>query len=74
MPQAQLVSRLAGVRYDYAQAATYQVAGRDAEGINLSQSLLYVLLGLLIVEQLFSYSASYHPPAARGMAAPGGRR
>jgi hypothetical protein len=74
MPRAQLQSRLAGVRYDYAQAATYQAAGRDADGVNLSQSLLYLLVGLLIAEQLLAFSASYHPSAVRGTTVQGGRR
>ncbi len=69
---AQLGVHLAGVRYTYAQAANYRAAETTIAGVNLSQTLLYALILLLIVEQMLAYSASYHPPAARRMAAKGG--
>ena len=37
----------------------------DASRSDLSRTLIYVLLGMLLVEQLLAYSASYHAMPAR---------
>lgn len=65
----QLASHLEGVAYKYERASLFQVAGGEAAGYNLGQSLLYLLVLLLIAEQLLAWSASYHPskrPLHRG--------
>ena len=62
----QLAARLPDVRYEYRTAADFQVAARELAGSNLSDWLLYVLIGILVGEQLLAYSASYHPRAKEG--------
>jgi hypothetical protein len=61
-----LAARLPGVRYEYRPAADFQVAAREFAGSNMSDWLLYALLGILVGEQLLAYSASYHPRAREG--------
>lgn len=58
---AELAERLKGVRYEYAQANEFQLAAHEMAGSNLSQWILYLLVGLLLGEQALAYSASYHP-------------
>ena len=58
----ELASRLAGVEYRYEPAAAFQLATHDVAGYNLSEALLYLLVLLLIGEQILAYSASCHPP------------
>jgi hypothetical protein len=41
----------------------------DSTRSSLSELLLYGLIVLLICEQMLAYSASYHPPAMKGVAA-----
>jgi hypothetical protein len=67
----QLADRLEGVRYEYAEAASFQPTSHELAGTNLSQSLLYSLIVLLLLEQLLAWSASYHPPAKHALS-PGG--
>lgn len=58
----QLAAHLEGVVYQYEQASLFRYANGETAGYNLSQSLLYLLVLLLIAEQLLAWSASYHPP------------
>ena len=44
----------------YQQAADFQSAGETQAGYEITDLLLYVLVGLLILEQLLAWSASYH--------------
>jgi len=69
----QLAARLKGVDYRYEQAAAFQYTTNELAGWNISQWLLYLLIVLLIGEQVLAYSAGYHPPARRP-AAKGGVR
>ena len=62
----QLATRLPGVHYEYRTAADFQVATRELAGSNISDWLLYILVGILVGEQLLAYSASYHPRAKEG--------
>jgi hypothetical protein len=63
-----LASALPGVKFDYQQASMFVESGaREQAGFGLSDAVLYLLLVLLVGEQLLAYSASYHP-------APGGAR
>jgi len=62
MEATQLASRLEGVAYRYERAALFRYAPEEAAGFNLSESLLYLLVLLLIGEQILAWSASYHPP------------
>jgi len=70
----ELAARLEGVRYSYEQAATLQYEGRELAGVDLSETLLYALVVLLILEQVLAWSAGYHPPARRSTAGRGGVR
>jgi hypothetical protein len=67
-----LAARLQGIHYEYAQAAGFQAAAEDLAGFNLSEPLLYLLVVLLIAEQVLAWSASYHPPAFRRRRTEGG--
>lgn len=58
-----LAARLPGVRYEYRAADDFQVTAHELAGSNLSDWLLYVLVGILVGEQMLAYSASYHPKA-----------
>jgi hypothetical protein len=64
----QLAARLEGIKYQPDRAAEFQSAAGEAAGWNLSEAILYGLVLLLLVEQILAWSASYHPPAGRGLA------
>jgi hypothetical protein len=53
------------VDYEYALASELSDAEEDLAGFKLSDALLYVLAGVLVIEQLFAVSASYHPTSPR---------
>jgi hypothetical protein len=57
----QLAAELTGVAYEYHRAGDLYFDSKEMQGFNLSESLLYVLIFLLVAEQLLAYSASYHP-------------
>jgi hypothetical protein len=69
-----LAAHLEGVRYDYALASSFRYQDRQAAGVDLSRSLLYFLIVLLLVEQVLAWSASYHPPGRKALAGGGGSR
>ncbi len=69
---SELASRLDGVPHEYQLAATYQYAAGEESGHNLGTILLYLLVALLVAEQLLAYAASYHPPTWRQAQAAGG--
>jgi hypothetical protein len=58
----QLASRLSGVRYEYHQAKDLSYGAQQLAGFNLGQSLMYLLIFVLLVEQFLAYLLSYHPP------------
>ncbi|HEY2827135.1 MAG TPA: hypothetical protein VGJ04_06000, partial [Pirellulales bacterium] len=62
----QLASELTDVAYEFHRAADLYFDSHEMQGFNLSESLLYVLIFLLVVEQLVAYSASYHPARRQG--------
>jgi len=57
---------LKGVDFEFHHADRFQVAQRDLGGFSLSTGILYLLVVLLILEQLLAYSAGYHPPRQGG--------
>jgi hypothetical protein len=59
----QLAARLGGVAYEYEQAAMFEYAAEELAGYNFSMPLLYLLILLLVGEQILAWSASYHPRA-----------
>ena len=70
----QLAARLEGVKYEYTSASMFSYTMEDMAGYNLSESLLYLLILLLIGEQILAWSASYHPSSRRPIPAGGGPR
>jgi hypothetical protein len=62
----QLRSRLEGIDVSVIRAEEVRLDELNLAGVNLGDSILYILLALLIGEQLLAYSASYHPPKSGG--------
>jgi hypothetical protein len=62
----QLASRLDGIRYEFHQAADIDYNPQQLAGFNLSESLLYCLIAILLGEQVLAYACSYHPAAKGG--------
>jgi len=69
-----LAVRLPGVEYQYDQSSAFQYSGHELAGYNLGEALLYLLILLLIGEQILAWSASYHPPTRLAARAKGGVR
>ena len=65
----ELAARLKDAECEFHQAATFRYASEERAGSNLSLALLFVLVGLLVGEQLLAYSASYHLPKTKGLGA-----
>ncbi|MBN1910620.1 MAG: hypothetical protein JW818_12820, partial [Pirellulales bacterium] len=70
---AKLADRLKGVTYQFKQASSFQAADSELGGHNLCDAVLYLLILMMIAEQLLAYSCSYHPSSAP-QAAQGGSR
>jgi hypothetical protein len=66
MAGPQLARQLEGIRYQYHDARDINYNPQQLAGFNLSESLLYLLLAVLIAEQLLAYACSYHPTAKGG--------
>ncbi len=62
----QLATRLKGVKYDFRQASEFTGANHELAGSNLTDGVLYLLVALLVGEQLLAYSASYHTRRQEG--------
>jgi hypothetical protein len=65
LTEAELAERLRGVDYQYTLASGFTETQDELSGFRLADALLYTLAGVLIIEQLFAVSASYHPGAER---------
>jgi hypothetical protein len=63
----QLEPRLTGVKYRFHHAADAFFDSDDPDQANFGRTILYMLIALLIGEQLLAYAISYHP-SAREMA------
>jgi hypothetical protein len=61
-----LETALAGVPFRYEVAASLQPDAGALAGVSLVNPLLYLLLAVLVAEQLLSYSASYHAASRPG--------
>lgn len=59
-----LLDKLDPVPADYKYAEEYEYDATRMAGNNRSLLLMVILIGLLLVEQILAYSASYHPPRA----------
>ncbi len=64
----QLLARLERVPCEYHSAGAFQYDSQRDAGYDLSDVFLYVLVGLLLGEQVLARSASYHPPRRRSSA------
>jgi hypothetical protein len=62
----QMAGRLSGLRYEFHRSGDITYNPQQLAGFNLSESLLYALLGVLLVESGLAYAASYHPQQLRG--------
>lgn len=65
LPREELATLLRGVDHRFALASEFVESADDLAGVRLADALLYTLAGVLVVEQLFAVSASYHPGAPR---------
>ncbi|NLX98185.1 MAG: hypothetical protein GXY83_18655 [Rhodopirellula sp.] len=68
MDSSALAARLDGLHYRYDQAAGFQAATEELTGYDLAEPLLYLLVLLLVGEQMLAWSASYHPSPRRQLA------
>jgi hypothetical protein len=74
LDQSQLAERLKGVKYQFEKAEAFQAATNESTGDNLRDAILYLLVLMLVGEQLLAYSASYHPTAPKNLVQAGGIR
>ncbi len=58
---AQLASRLEGLPHTFHPARELELGDLQTGGFQLSEALLFLLIALLIGEQLLAYTVSYHP-------------
>ena len=65
--RALLTTRLPDVPFEYRSADDVQVDAQQLAGSNLSDWILYLLVGVLVGEQLLAYAVSYHPKAGKGV-------
>jgi hypothetical protein len=63
---SQLASRLSGLRYEFHDANDFSLDTRQLAGFNLGESMLYLLVAILLLEQVLAYFTSYHPKASGG--------
>jgi hypothetical protein len=61
-----LVAALDGVHFDFHQAGEINYNPQQLAGFNLSESMLYLLVAILIGEQFLAYACSYHPATKEG--------
>jgi hypothetical protein len=69
----QIAAGLPGVAYQFEPAAAFQSSVDARADHNLSEEILFVLIVLLLIEQLLARSAGYHP-TGRGHLLRGGAR
>ena len=60
LDRTDLAKRLEGLDYHFTLASELTATEDQLAGYRLSDSLLYLLVGLLVAELLLAYSASYH--------------
>jgi hypothetical protein len=65
LDRAGLAGRLEGLHYQYAPAAMFQTPDNAPGGDNLWELILYLLIVLLIGEQILAWSAGYHRKESR---------
>jgi hypothetical protein len=68
LSEAEISERLRGIDFQFSRASDFTAASDELTGFRLSDALLYTLAGVLVIEQLFAVSASYHPAQRRSVA------
>lgn len=68
----QLSARLEGIPCQMARASQFHYTPGERASGQLNDALLYLLIALLVGEQILAWSASYHPPAWQRQLAQGG--
>jgi uncharacterized membrane protein len=66
LDNSQLASRLPGLRIKYNNVRDLSHDLEQLAGYNLGENLAYLLIAILIVEQLLAYATSYHPATRDG--------
>ena len=61
LDSAGLAERLPGIKYLYQQAQDVAYDGERLAGPNLGRFFMWLLIVVLLAEQVLAYSASYHP-------------
>ncbi len=56
-----LADRLAGIKYLYQRAGDVSYDDEEMSGPNLGRFFMWILIAVLLAEQVLAYSASYHP-------------
>jgi hypothetical protein len=80
LDQSQLAERLAkddangnaGLKYQFDLASDFRTDQNDSARNNMRDAVMYLLILLLIGEQILAYSASYHPRSLKNSATTGG--
>ena len=62
LDRAQLATQLAGIDYEFSLASQMRAGETTLAGYKLQDTLLYLLLAALLIEQWLAYQASYHSP------------
>lgn len=65
LDRADLAQRLKGVDYEFSLASQMTTSNDQLAGFRLSDTMLYLLLAALILEQWLAYRASYHTQVTR---------
>ncbi len=65
-PRERLDEQLADLNYQFLPAEGLQAVVGEAAETNLSEAFLYVLVVLLLLEQVLAYLFSFHPPSTKG--------
>lgn len=65
LDREQLAQQLQGIDYDFSLAAQMTAKDDQLAGFQLSDTMLYVLLAALLLEQWLAYRASYHTRPTR---------
>jgi len=65
LDREQLAQQLQGIDYEFSLAAQMTTGDDQLAGFQLSDTMLYVLLAALLLEQWLAYKASYHTRPAK---------
>ena len=57
----ELFDKLHPIKFQFHRADELSFEKTNKAGFNWSEYLLYALIALLLLEQVFAYSSSYHP-------------